>query len=147
MIGIKNILILFVFYNKHSYILLDKHMTTINSIHEVIKLAKSINSQSDEREILARVSTQSPEELSLWEFLNSLSDHHTIVIRNLMYVGRQLNTVDITFMDYYNRLATSFGTDKHNAIETIYGKYPCIPQYLANAIDFAQDANIDINSL
>ncbi|CRL59037.1 hypothetical protein [Proteus penneri] len=122
-------------------------MTTIDSIHEVIKLANLINSQNDEREILAKVLTQSPEELSLWEFLNSLSDHHTIVIRNLMYVGGLLNTMDMTFMDYYNHLSTSLEANRRKAIEKIYEKYPCIPQYLTKAIDFAKDANIDINSL
>lgn len=130
-------------------------MTISLSIHKLIKLSKLKNNAKNKKQRALVVNFKdmpfpegiSREQQKLLDFLNTLSDHDVIVIRNLMYIGRDLKLSSKLFMDFYAELNETLTSDCSIAKFQISEKTKVLAYYFSELFIYAQTAKIDIDSL
>lgn len=130
-------------------------MTVSSSIREIIRLSKlKINARGKKRTVLITNINDIPfpdeisrESQNFWVFLNSLPDHDVIIIRNLMYVGRDLKAFSKSFMTLYAELNRVLTPDSSIAKSEINSKIHMLERYFSALFIYAQAEKINIDSL
>lgn len=89
----------------------------------------------------------SQESQKFWDFLNSLPPRDVIIIRNLMYVGRDLKAHPKPFMVLYAELNRILTPDSSIAKSEINSKIRMLERYFFDLFIYAQAEKINIDSL
>ncbi|HFT1684804.1 hypothetical protein [Providencia stuartii] len=130
-------------------------MTISSSIREIIRLSKFvINARSKKGMPLVSNITSMPfpdgisqESQKFWGFLNSLPPRDVLIIRNLMYVGRDLNAYSKPFMVLYAEFNRILTQDISIAKSEIYNKIRRLDRYFSAIFIYAEAEKINIDEI
>lgn len=133
-------------------------MSITQSINKIIKLSNTLNSVTEcnnlsfprdsAKMIDAILSPASKEQIAFQSFLDSLEKNDAIVIKNLMYTGRELRgNPNGNLREIYARESASTIHNDDIATEIIYDKHLRLHEYFNALITSAKRTGIDIDSL